>query len=61
MRERQESMFGPLTRLAVWVQDTVPIVEGQERSARAARDNARLKVGDLWAESDGTAIATESV
>lgn len=48
MLEKQETAFSHLTNIAVWVQDTVPSYEAEERQARVQRDAARAKLADIW-------------
>ena len=52
MLERQETVFGHLTRLAVWIQERVPIVEELLEDAEWRRDGARRRVGALWTETE---------
>ena len=48
MLEKQEAVYVVLTRLAVWIQERVPLCEIDERRARAERDAARVKLAELW-------------
>ncbi|KIJ55740.1 hypothetical protein M422DRAFT_41641 [Sphaerobolus stellatus SS14] len=48
MLERQETVFACLTRAAVWVQNKVPEVEAEVRTAHATRDTARRNLAVIW-------------
>lgn len=48
MLQKQEDAFARLTRLAVWVQDRVPVVEGELLASRASRDTARRALAAAW-------------
>lgn len=50
MLDRQESAFSKLTNVAVWIQDTVPRCELEEKQARRQRDAARFRLAQLWKE-----------
>lgn len=46
--ERQEEAFARLTRLAVWVQNRVPVCVAEEKIASTSRDDVRREVAELW-------------
>lgn len=48
MLERQETAYAHLTRLAVWVQDYVPVALEIETRALLQRDDARQQLAELW-------------
>lgn len=48
MLEKQETAFGYLTRLAVWVQEQVPTSEAQGQQASVQRNGARETLAELW-------------
>ncbi|KAF8589065.1 hypothetical protein K439DRAFT_496109 [Ramaria rubella] len=48
MLQRQEVVFACLTRLAVWVQNIVPVVEAELLTARLSRDRSRQDLVALW-------------
>ena len=48
--ERQETAFGHLTRVAVWVQEYVQICDEEADRAKKVRDDRRAEMGARWKE-----------
>ena len=51
MLKQQEEAFAHLTRLAVWIQDRVPLSAKEEESALVLRDEARREIAAIWVAS----------
>jgi hypothetical protein len=60
MSERQDAAFAHLTRLAVWVQDYVPVCAVEGDAAIVARDDVRGEVAALWEASINLSLTNGS-
>ncbi|KIJ48455.1 hypothetical protein M422DRAFT_45388 [Sphaerobolus stellatus SS14] len=58
--EWQKTTFACLTRVAVWLQATVPDIEAEVRTSRVVRDAARRRLVSLWNPKSSSEVKSPS-